>query len=218
MSGPLSYLRKALKPSRYGRGWFFNPEKRILADIGSEDLGPHGDHDGWIGIGRNARALGIDPQTAKMIQRGVYGFYLPKNMSAEYAASVEDAPFMTRGRAHYATAFGAQYSPADDLFERLYGAPPDPGMMGGAIAQLPLARLRAWPSGKAGDPRIDVLSVTNNEITPNEFRDIWDQIGPELSVDPKTMFMLDKYDGSMVRSPLMEALTKKGRWARGGGV
>lgn len=61
------------KSGLFGKGWFFNKKDSQLHGIDPSDLGPHGDHDGWISIGDNAKKLGLDENEAKAFQTAVWG-------------------------------------------------------------------------------------------------------------------------------------------------
>jgi len=60
--------------TNFGRGWWFNLRNGRVVEIMHSDLGPHGDHDGWISLGDNAESIGVDPQKAKLFQAATYGF------------------------------------------------------------------------------------------------------------------------------------------------
>ena len=68
-------LTELIKRSgKQGLGWFRNHPNRVTHKISGNDLGPNGDHDGWISIGENARSLGVDPKKAEAFQRASFGF------------------------------------------------------------------------------------------------------------------------------------------------
>lgn len=216
-AGVLKYLGKGMASSQYGKGWFYNKLKNILQGIPSGDLGPHGDHDGWIGVAKNARQLGIDPMDAKIFQRGNYGFILPKSWADEARAAGELTD--ESKRVYYNAMLGDEMPSVERRFEELYGLSPQDAA-GGVNQEWPLSRLRAWPATR-GRPDISEISVTNQPISADQFRNIWDEIGNEVVVSPKTNFSMHTDDaGTIIDVPLQEALQMKrfGKGFAGGGL
>lgn len=197
--------------AKFGRGWFMNKNNKTVKELLPADLGPHGDHDGWISIAKNARALGVDPRDAKAMQRGSYGFFLPRKMSEEWVAS-GGSPMITNGRAFYSPMLGDSYQPAEDLFYELYGTYPYEagagGVLGAGSSLDQLLRARLWPNKV-----FSTDSVTG--VLPDDLRNLWDQIGPTIETPEKLRFNVVGDSGKLIDIPLMEALTRK-RFRRGG--
>ena len=216
--GAVGPLKKAFD---YGRGWWLNRDKGIIKEIANADLGPHGDHDGWIGIAKNARALGVDPKEAKAMQRGTYGYYLPRKMTEEWIAE-GGKPALEQGRAMYMPMMGDEYAPANALFEKLYGMTPrdaaEGGVLGAGSSLDSLVRARLWPD--RGYPQNFPNSLVMNNptgVSPKDLQKLWDVIGNDVKVTPKTRFQAEGSSGELLDIPLMDALTRK-RFSDGGTV
>ena len=72
----LSLIAKLLEEAgEHGVGWFRNLKNRQNVQLPLESIGPHGDHDGYIMMGdpRIVEGLGIDRDTARVIQLAGYG-------------------------------------------------------------------------------------------------------------------------------------------------
>ena len=57
----------------HGDGWWWADVPRRLFQISDVDLGPHGDHDGWVVIDQHAKALGVDATAALAYVMSTYG-------------------------------------------------------------------------------------------------------------------------------------------------
>jgi len=197
--------------SRFGRGWFMNKSNKLVKELTEGDMGLYGDHDGWISIAKNAVSLGVDPRDAKTMQRGNYGFYLPRKMTKEWIEQ-GGTPMMEKGRAFYWPMMGDKFEPADELFFRLYGQFPDEAAQGGVLGAGStldaLLRARLWPN--------KIMSLDSaSGVEPSDLRNLWDVIGGGVERPEKIRVSVDSPSGELLDLPLMDALTKK-RWATGG--
>lgn len=78
--------------SAFGRGWWYRIDTKEYFEIESGALGPHGDHDGWISIGENAKKLGIPAKKAQAFQMWNYGYPIseaPKDMIDAFEGFIE---------------------------------------------------------------------------------------------------------------------------------
>lgn len=210
---------------KLGRGWWANKSNRVIREMTEEALGPHGDHDGWIAIAKNAKSLGVDPKEAKAMQRGTYGFRLSKKMTDDWVKQGGSPSDVYRGRAAYYPMFGDSYAPADKLFERLYGLSPveaaSGSLLGNGSSLDNLMRIRAWPDFK--NKRSDIVGTVSADsatgVTPKDLQWVWENIGNDLPVTDATRFTAQDVHGDQFNEMLLrEALLKKHKFADGGVV
>ena len=138
--------------SPHGKGWWYNTENKRLLPIDSGDLGPHGDHDGWIGVGNNAEKLGVDPAVALRFQEGSYGFMASKEDVQKAIQRGEldpkDPSIAKDGEYYYSKSYGDSIPTFDEVFERKHGSSMEEAAFSGLPEELSsLVRIRQWPSG-----------------------------------------------------------------------
>ena len=131
---PLTLLSKGTRDNPYpelppdgkfGRGWWYNQENERLLPMDPKDLGPHGDHDGWIAIGDNAHKLGIDQEKAMSLQRGTYGMLLDETPNPdEWKRLLEDTGQPDADPRSYISPDDFYEGDGRELFERTYGSSP----------------------------------------------------------------------------------------------
>lgn len=57
----------------FGSGYWFNIQTEKLIPMDPSELGPHGDHDGWMALSDHAEQLGINKRSAAAFQVAVWG-------------------------------------------------------------------------------------------------------------------------------------------------
>lgn len=213
MSGPLAETAKRI--INRGKGWWLNKPKNIVKEIASSDLGPNGDHDGWIGIGRNAKDLGVDPIEAKAMQRGSYGFYLPQKITKEWLDQGGTPMDVTRGRAFYQPTMGDDFGPANELFENLYGMEPWEAatMVGSGNTLDDLMRVRLWLDKSELPKELSVDSGSG--VTPGALRQWYDAVNATEYLPPDIPVSVVDDKGNYKSYPLGEALARR-RFKLGG--
>jgi len=160
--------RKSIEArSDFGKGWFYNTNKRKLIKIDSSDLGPHGDHDGWITIGDNARKIGVDPKKARAFQDASFGFMVKSKKDPFYPYADEDGyvdpndPSLLENKDFL------------NLFKKKYGMSIEDARN---IRFPQLIRIRLWPRGFLS---IDLPEdVTNKHV--KYIHDIIYKLGDEI--------------------------------------
>lgn len=188
------------KPSQhFGRGWWYNTKTGELIGIDPGELGPNGDHDGWIGIGENALRLGLDPNMAAAFQVASYGGWdeSPNPLIAEMGKLHPDyVPVDTKSSPGF-----------EEDFERLFGMPSED-----AWTWRPdhLVRIRNYPpyaNQTQGTMSVDVSGVKLG--SPAKF------IESVLRQDPSLMDGSNKVDvntGEGNYKPMTDEEFLSGKW------
>ncbi|HVX90161.1 MAG TPA: ParB N-terminal domain-containing protein, partial [Candidatus Paceibacterota bacterium] len=129
----------------FGEGWFYNPKQGKLHKIEASDLGPHGDHDGWISIGDNAERVGVDPKAAAAMQVATWGAHpdSPNPLIREFAEKHPPVDDFGTPQTH---SYGNVENPTayDRDFLQTFGIDPNTAL---DPARLGLTRVRKWPDG-----------------------------------------------------------------------
>ena len=220
----------------YGKGWWYNSDNKQLHEISHGDLGPHGDHDGWISVGDNAEKLGVDPKVARAWQDANYGFMLPKEKVQAGLKTGEikpNDPIDSNGEMYYNQSFGDRLKIADQYYLEKHGVPIENYEMTPPPQELEnLVRIRQWPSGHVS---FDLTGNANDDIvkgiasTVDKMPSLWK--APKISVyteadEPfnftpenfsklKTMRDLKRYhDPSLGKTQNAEGFRKGGRVKR----
>lgn len=173
---------------RYGAGYFQNVPKRRIVPLDYGDLGPHGDHDGWISLGNHAEQLGLDPHRAKAFQEAHFGNY----GADEPPPNIKD--LYDRGTFG---AYGESMPELADYFFQKYGM----GMDEAADQQWPdLLRYRLWPDR--------LLTVTGDEMDDQAkiaraVRDFSDQV----QLTPENTKKLSVYAESPSGKPIRKEVS-----------
>jgi hypothetical protein len=221
---------------RYGKGWWYNSDNKQLHEISHGDLGPHGDHDGWISVGDNAEKLGVDPKVASAWQDANYGFMLPKEKVQAGLKTGEikpNDPIDSNGEMYYNQSFGDRLKVADQHYLEKHGVPIENYEMTPPPQELEnLVRIRQWPSGHVsfnltGNASDDIVKGISSTI--DKMPSLWK--APKISVyteadEPfnftpenfsklKTMRDLKRYhDPSLGKTQNAEGFRKGGRVKR----
>ena len=220
----------------HGKGWWYNSDNKQLHEISHSDLGPHGDHDGWISVGDNAEKLGVDPKVASAWQDANYGFMLPKEKVQAGLKTGEikpNDPIDSNGEMYYNQSFGDRLKIADQHYLEKHGVPIENYEMTPPPQELEnLVRIRQWPSGHVS---FDLTGNANDNIvkgissTIDKIPSLWK--APKISVyteadEPfnftpesfsklKTMRDLKRYhDPSLGKTQNAEGFKKGGRVKR----
>ena len=220
----------------HGKGWWYNSDNKQLHEISHGDLGPHGDHDGWISVGDNAEKLGVDPKVASAWQDANYGFMLPKEKVQAGLKTGEikpNDPIDSNGEMYYNQSFGDRLKIADQHYLEKHGVPIENYEMTPPPQELEnLVRIRQWPSGHVS---FDLTGNANDDIvkgiasTVDKLPSLWK--APKISVyteadEPfnftpenfsklKTMRDLKRYhDPSLGKTRNAEGFRKGGRVKR----
>lgn len=161
----LSEMMADPRAKHYGAGYFQNIHNRNIVPLEYDDLGPHGDHDGYIGMPKYSDALGIDSNRARAFTEGVYGSYddtVPKELQDYY----DNSMYVPRG---------SSFPGYDDYFMKKYGMSPDEG----TYDHFPeLLRYRLWPGA---DKTLSITGAT--DLTPDVVHSIRD-FHKRAQVDP----------------------------------
>lgn len=202
-----SQAAQAMRDSEYGRGWFYNPKNNSLHKIDSEDLGPHGDHDGWISIGENAKKLGIDEKEAAAFQTATWGPRL--DTANPYVKElIEQLPAEAKKNEDTLYEWFDEHrgTPAfEKLFQKVFGT--DSNFAAGTTPEL--VRIRRWP-GRKGDA--DFLSITEAgaiQGSPKKFVSQFMKDNP-LALDGVGKVGIE-YNGNFIRLTPEQFLS--GRWS-----
>lgn len=198
-AAPLSALENS-----FGRGWWFDSKSRNLHAIDAGELGPHGDHDGWITVGDNAQKLGVDPKKASAFQLATYHIYEPGKNPIIDSFFKEHPEFDSKFNVNSPEWEGGTFPPSispefDRAFERHFGISPEEA---GAWRPESLSRVRLWPDGHMTVSGADLIK------NPKKFVDELANAGALDSV--KSINLSDYYDSFMKELTPEEFLS--GRW------
>jgi hypothetical protein len=147
----------------FGMGWWLSLINGRLIEMRYEDLGPHGDHDGWISLADNARKLGIDRETAQGYQDATFGFEVDKHHPLYEYSKIG---WVGEGWIFYGDFRGSTKPEViqakkviSDYFVQKFGSPPEHL----EHTKFPdLIRARWWP------PRL--LSFTTDRLTAHHLK------------------------------------------------
>ena len=175
------------KPT-YGKGWWYNSSNKQLHEIPHGDLGPHGDHDGWISVGDNAKKLGVDPKVASAWQEANYGFMLPKEKVQLGIKTGEINPkehyIDPTGDMYYNPSHGNRLNIAEQHYYDKHSMPIENYEMTPPPKELEnLVRIRQWPSGNvsfnlSGDVNDNILKGISSAV--DKIPSLWR--APRISV------------------------------------
>ncbi len=145
----------------FGKGWFYVRGEGRLQPIDKGDLGPHGDHDGWISVGDNAEKLGLDLKKAEAFQAATYGFVAEDGPLAAFAIGQDYK---------YVDPWAENGPDFEKAFAEKYGFSPDEAR---SFRFPELMRIRYWPASKFVS--IDVTEISNQ--TAREVADAVSKLG-----------------------------------------
>jgi len=183
----------------YGLGWFQNNKTRKLHQLDDNTLGPHGDHDGWIALGENARALGVDPERARAFQSGLYGF---DSTTTKDPASWK--PYLEHD--DYVSSMYYDHIPEfQRLFQDEFGYSPDDAPY---LTFPELSRARWWPGRNQNRPLITFDSSSKPTAALSQLRRFLDKVEAEPGDAGEIGFSANQGDAYMT-IPLEDALTSR---------
>ena len=172
----------------HGKGWWYNSDNKQLHEIPQGDLGPHGDHDGWISVGDNAKKLGVDPKVASAWQEANYGFMLPKEKVQLGIKTGEINPkehyIDPKGDMYYNPTYGDRLNIADQHYYDKHNMPIENYEMTPPPKELEnLVRIRQWPSGHvsfnlSGDVNDTILKEISSTV--DKIPSLWR--APKISI------------------------------------
>lgn len=159
-----------------GRGWFYNTKTKKAFAIGDGDLGPHGDHDGWISIGDNAEKLGVDKKAAVAFQKTMYGIDTEEH--PQFAMFDEEG----YGYVSYHEIDESLHAEFSKVFKKVFGVNPTEtsGFMDNEASHL--WRIRDWGNG-----RVSIGNGRYSPMTKKDHNDLMTMLDQDSDIEQAVM-------------------------------
>jgi len=144
-----SYMEFITEAEGHGQGWWHNTKTGKTHAIESEDLGPNGDHDGWIGIHKHAQELGVHAPHARAFTHAQYGAMVSDLPKEHHAEAMKIAQKFGEGpENHYVDfPFNRDDHAHEELFHRVHGMESHEALNFPHEEASHLLRVRKWPDG-----------------------------------------------------------------------